>query len=153
MNLQCMNTHDGCLNNWPQSCCSSSSTRCHFISPLWWKQQKGNTAYPSSRNNASSASVFMPFSRRRSLQRSKATPMYIRVFDLALSYILFFTLTSLLRILFLGNFLKSLCFTVFLISLFFPILNCVGGELQTQRPKKNPTRLVLRHFAYLLQVK
>lgn len=134
VNIQCMNPHDGCLNNRLHSCCGSS-TRCHFSSPLWRKEQKGNTTYPSSRNIASSASVFMPFSSRRSLQRSKATPMYMRVFDLALSYTLFFTF--LLRFLFLGNFLKFSCFAVFLISFSLPILNSVGGELQAQRSKKN----------------
>lgn len=151
LNIQCMNPHDGWSNNWLQSC-SSSFTRCRFRSPLWWKQQKGNTTYPSSRNNASSASVFMPFSWRRFLQRSKATPMYIRVLDLALSYTLFFTLTFLLRFLLLGNFLKSLCFAVFLISFSLPILNSVGGNYRLNGLKKT-TRLGLRHFAYLLHIK
>lgn len=135
VHIQCLNPHDGWLNNWLQSC-SSSSTRCHFCSPLLWKQQKGNTTYPSSRNNASSASVFMPFSWRRSLQRSKANPMYMRVLDLALSYTLLFTLTFLLRFLLLGFFLKPLCFAVFPISFSLPVLNSVGVELQAQWPKK-----------------
>lgn len=143
VNTQCMNPHDGWLNKWR---CSSSSTRCHFSSPLWWKQQKGNTTYPSSRNNASSASVFMPFSWRRCLQRSKATPMYIRVLDLARSYTLFFTLTLLMRFLLLGNFLKPLCFAVFLISFSLPILNSVGRNYRLNG-------LGLRHFAYLLQIR